>query len=160
LMQAGLAVAQIGAAVGGVDSDVTGLVLAGSGVGLQMVQMRYGRDQELEADRFGMSYMRRAGYDPTGAVTLQQTFVRIANEKSGAEGFFDRMFASHPPSTERVEKNKEMLRTLGGGGEVGEQTYRTRIAALTKAKPAYAKYDQAAAALKKKDYATASSLAA
>jgi len=159
LMQAGMAVAQVGAAVGGVDSNVAGLALAGAGVGLQMTQMKYGRDQELEADHYGMKYMKLAGYDPTGAITLQETFVRIANEKGAKQGFFDRMFASHPPSTERVEKNKEMATTLGVGGDVGETAYSMRIAALTKAKPAYDKFDQATAALKKKDYTAAKNLA-
>lgn len=158
LMQIGMVAAQVGAVVGGVDSNVAGLALAGTGVGLQMVQMKYGREQELEADHYGMKYMKLAGYDPTGAVTLQETFVRISSSGS-KQGFFDRMFASHPPSTERVQKNKEMVNTLGAGGEVGEKSYQTRLAALIKAKPAYQKYDQANAALKKKEYINAKNLA-
>ncbi len=159
LMQAGMAAAQIGAAVGGVDSTVAGLAVAGTGVGLQAVQMKYGRDQELQADEYGTKYMKGAGYDPTGAVTLQETFVRMSNERGKKEGFFDRMFASHPPSAERVEKNKQLAAQLGAGGEVGEKEYQTRIAQLLKAKPAYDKFDQATAALKKKEYANASKLA-
>ncbi len=158
LMQAGLMAAQIGAAVGGVDADVAQLALAGTGVGLQMAQMKYGRDQELEADHYGMQYMKAAGYDPRGAIALQETFVRISNEKGGKQNAFGRMFTSHPPSSERVEKNKAMAASLGVGGEVGEKNYQTRIAALTKAKPAYDKYDQAVVALKKKDYSGASNL--
>jgi predicted Zn-dependent protease len=159
LMQAGMVVAQVGAAVSGVDSNVAGVALAGTGIGLQAAQMKYGRDQELEADHYGTKYMKLAGYDPTGAVTLQETFVRMANEKGAKQGFFDRMFASHPPSIERVEKNREMVAQLGAGGEVGETEYQTRIAALTKAKPAYEKFDQATAALKKKEYINATNLA-
>ncbi|HWK74539.1 MAG TPA: M48 family metalloprotease, partial [Povalibacter sp.] len=48
IMQVGLAAAQIGAAVGGVDSNLAGLMLGGAGLGAQMIQMKYGRDQELE----------------------------------------------------------------------------------------------------------------
>jgi predicted Zn-dependent protease len=159
LMEAGLAVAQVGAAVGGVDPSLTQLAVQGGSVGLQAVQMKYGRDQELEADHYGMKYMKLAGYDPTGGVTLQETFVRMMNETGSKQGFFDHMFASHPPSTERVEKNKEMLATLGAGGEVGADTYQAHLAALIKAKPAYDKYDQASAALQKKDFASATKLA-
>src|SRR5215831_129467 len=159
LMQAGLAVAQVGAGVIGIDPTLTQLAMQGGSVGLQAVQMKYGRDQELEADHYGMKYMKLAGYDPTGGVTLQETFVRMMNETGSKQGYFDRMFASHPPSTERVEKNKEMLATLGAGGEVGEESYQQHIAALIKAKPAYDKYEQASAALKKKDYASATKLA-
>ena len=68
LLQAGLAAAQIGAAVGGVDSSVASLVVGGAGVGAQLIQTKYGRDQELESDEYGMKYMKLAGYDPAGAV--------------------------------------------------------------------------------------------
>src|SRR3954464_4381642 len=97
LMQAGLAVAQIGAAVEGVDQNLSGLLLQGAGVGAQMAQMKYGRDQELEADQYGMRYMKRAGYDPTGAVTLQEKFVKIANEGEHKQSWVEGLFASHPP---------------------------------------------------------------
>lgn len=159
LLQGALAVGQIGAAVGGVDSNIAGLAVGAAGVGAQMVQMKYGRDQELEADDYGIKYMKGAGYDPTGAITLQETFVRLSNEKGSKQGFFDRMFASHPPSIERVEKNKALAATLGIGGDLGEKKYQTRLAALMKAKPAYDKADQAMAALQKKDYAAAKGLA-
>src|SRR5690349_1621524 len=119
LLQAGMAAAQVGAAVGGVDSNVAGLLLQGAGVGAQLVQYKYGRDQELESDHFGMKYMKLAGYDPWGAVTLQETFVRLS-ESSGAkqQSWMEGLFASHPPSTERVEKNKQAAAELGRGGDV------------------------------------------
>jgi predicted Zn-dependent protease len=159
LMQVGMVAASVGAAVGGVDSNVAGVALAGAGVGMQMTQMKYGRDQELESDLYGMKYMKKAGYDPTGAITLQETFVRLSSEHGTKSNAFEQLFASHPPSPERVAKNKETAAALGLGGEVGEQTYQTHIAALTKAKPAYDKYDKATAALQKKDYIAAKTLA-
>jgi beta-barrel assembly-enhancing protease len=159
LMQVGMVAAQVGAVVGGVDSNVAGAALAGTGVGLQMVQMKYGRDQELESDLYGMKYMKRAGYDPVGAITLQETFVRLSSEQGGKSSAFERLFASHPPSPERVAKNKETAAVLGLGGELGEQTYQTHIASLTKAKPAYEKYDKGVAALKKKEYIAAKNFA-
>ncbi len=48
LLQGGLAAAQIGAAIGGVDQTTAGLVLGGAGVGAQLITMRYGRDAELQ----------------------------------------------------------------------------------------------------------------
>ena len=161
LMQAGLAAAQIGAAVGGVDSTVAGVLIQGAGAGAQMIQMKYGRDQELESDHYGMKYMKLAGYDPWGAVTLQETFVRLS-QSSGAkqQSWMEGLFASHPPSTERVEKNKQAAAELGRGGEVGADRYQAALKPLREIKPAYDKYDQAVAAARKKDFATARSLAA
>lgn len=159
LMQAGLALAQIGAAVGDVDRNVAGLVLQGAGLGAQLVQTRYGREQELEADHYGMRYMKAAGYDPTGAVTLQETFVKLAEQGNRQQSWLEGLFASHPPSTERVAQNKKLLAELGPGGELGEERYTAMIAPLQKMKPAYDKHDDAVLAAQKDDLGTARRLA-
>jgi beta-barrel assembly-enhancing protease len=160
LMQVGLAAAQIGAAVSEVDSNVAGLLIQGAGVGAQLVQQKYGRDQELEADKYGMKYMKLAGYDPAGAVSLQQTFVRLS-EQDGAkkQGWLEGLFASHPPSAERVEQNKRSVTELGAGGETGADKYVAQLKPLRDVEPAYRKHDEALAAARKKDFATARSLA-
>ena len=160
LLQGGLAVATIGAALGGADENVAGLLLQGAGVGAQLVQMKYGRDQELEADQYGMKYMKKAGYDPWGAVTLQESFVRLSQEGSAkSQGFLEGLFATHPPSQERVERNQQTAELLGRGGEVGDAVYIAHVRSLIQIKPAYDKYDQALAAAQKKDYAQAKQLA-
>jgi predicted Zn-dependent protease len=96
-------------------------------------------------------------------VTLQETFVRL----SGAGGqkqqsWMEGLFASHPPSQERVEKNKEYAGKLaakyGKGGEVGAEAYANATKKLREMKPAYDKADQAMAAAQKKDFPTAKSL--
>jgi predicted Zn-dependent protease len=122
-----------------------------------LVQTRYGREQELEADLYGMRYMKAAGYDPQAAVTLQETFVRLSQGRQSS--WLEGMFASHPPSAERVTRNRETAQQLGVGGEMGANTYAARVAPLLKVKPAYDKYDQALAALQQKDPARARSLA-
>jgi len=161
MMQIGMQAAQVGAAIGGVDPGLANLALGGAGAGLQMVQMKYGRDQELESDHYGMKYMKLAGYDPWGAVTLQETFVRLS-EAGGQkqQSWMEGMFASHPPSQERVDKNKLAVDQLGRGGEMGAESYVAATRQLREMKPAYDKYDQAMAAAQKKDFVTAKSLVA
>ncbi len=160
MMQIGMTAMQAGAAIGGIDPGLASLALGGASTGLQMVQMKYGRDQELEADHYGMKYMKLAGYDVTGAVTLQETFVRLfdSGDKKN-QGWIDGMFATHPPSQERVDRNKKTAAELGTGGEVGKDAYMAATQKLRDMKPAYDKYDQAMAAAQKKDFATAKSLA-
>jgi len=160
MMQVGMTAAQVGAGIAGVNADLAGLALQGAGAGLQMVQMKYGRDQELESDHYGMKYMKAAGYEPWGAVTLQETFVRLS-EAGGQkqQSWMDGLFASHPPSKERVTKNKEMAEKLGRGGDVGAETYASATQKLREMKPAYDKADQAMAAAQKKDYPKAKALA-
>ena len=157
LLQGGLVAAQLGAALGGVDERLGSLALAGAGAGAQMITMRYGRDAELQSDLYGTRLMKAAGYDPAAAVSLQETFVRLSEGRK--QNWLDGLFASHPPSQERVARNRETAAQLGTGGELGADRYQARIAPLKRSKPGYDKYDQAQVALQKKDYAGAKALA-
>ena len=160
LLQVGLAAAQIGAAVSDVDTNVAGLLIQGAGVGAQLVQQKYGREQELESDKYGMKYMKLAGYDPSGAVSLQETFVRLSQQDGAKkQGWLEGLFASHPPSAERVEQNKRTTEELGRGGDIGAEKFAARLKPLRAIEPAYAKYDQALAAARKKDFPGARTLA-
>ena len=160
LMQVGLAAAQIGAAISDVDASVANLAIQGAGLGAQLVQQRYGRDQELESDEYGMKYMKLAGYDPQGAVSLQETFVRLSQQEGGkARGWLEGLFASHPPSQERVAKNKATAAQLGPGGTLGKESYEARLKPFRALEPAYENFEQAMLAASKKDYARAEQLA-
>ena len=127
LLQVGMAAAQIGAAIGGVDQSVANMAIQGAGVGAQMIQQKYSREQELESDRYGMRYMKAAGYDPWGAVTLQETFVRLSESGPRRKGWLEGLFASHPPSAERVAQNRIAAAELGRGGELGAERYAARM---------------------------------
>ncbi len=157
LLQGGLVAAQIGAVVGGVDEQTAGLVLAGANVGAQLIHTRYGREAELESDLYGMRLMKAAGYDPAAAITLQETFVRLSGDRDSS--WLEGLLASHPPSQERVNQNRKTAAELGTGGDLGRERYQAKIAPLRQMAPAYDKYDQAVAALQKKDYRNAKSLA-
>ncbi|HEY0942217.1 MAG TPA: M48 family metalloprotease [Steroidobacter sp.] len=159
IMQVGLAAAQIGAAISDVDSTVANLALSGAGLGAQLIQTKYGRDQELESDEYGMKYMKLAGYDPQGAVTLQETFVRLSQQGGAkSQSWLEGLFASHPPSEERVARNKETAARLGAGGDLGKERYEARLKPFRKIQPAYEKFQEALAAARKKEYSKAQSL--
>ena len=127
------------------DSDYGGLAVGGAGIGAQLLNQSYGRGDELESDKYGMLYMSRAGYDPQGAVELQKTFVRLSEGK--AENWLAGLFASHPPSEERVHENTRMATALPPGGETGEDRFRIAMDKTIAAKPAYDAYDEGREAL-------------
>lgn len=135
------------------DSDYGGLAVGGAGVGAQLLTQAYGRDAEREADLYGMRYMSRAGYDPQGAVTLQEKFVRLSEDRE--TDWLSGLFASHPPSQERVEANRRTAATLPPGGETGEGRFERTLETTRTAGPAYAAYDEGRKALSTKDTATA-----
>ena len=144
-----------GAARGG---NFAGLAVGAAGVGAQLISQRNGRENELEADQYGMRYMSRAGYDPSAAVTLQETFVRLS-QQSGDQGRLAALFASHPPSTERVEKNRATAASLPKGGDMGRERYQAATATLRQRQPAYEAYDKGRAALAENKVADAERLA-
>ena len=109
LLQGGLLAAQVAAS----DSDYGNLYMAGAGLAAQLALQRYGREAELEADRYGIEYMKRAGYDAQGAVSLQEMFVRM-NDKQDS-GWLAGLFASHPPSQERVDANRRQVAKVATG---------------------------------------------
>lgn len=133
------------AAIASQQSDFAPLVAMGANLGAQLVTQRYSRAAELEADRYGMEYMARAGYDPEAAVTLQETFLRLAGERQS--NWLEGLFASHPPSRERVVANEQTALTLPADGELGKQRYEDRLAYLRSKEEAYRAADQAHAAL-------------
>ncbi len=129
----------------------------GAGIGAQLITTRYGRDAERESDYHGMRYMSAAGYDPQGAIDLQETFVRLSEGRN--QSWLNGLFASHPPSPERVENNRRTAAELPGGGDLGRQRYQQRIAYIKRVEPAYDAYQQAQAAAQQGDFDTADRLA-
>jgi predicted Zn-dependent protease len=143
LLQGALLATQVAAQ----RSDYGGLTVGAASLGAQLISQRNSRGAELEADLYGMRYMSAAGYDPNAAVTLQETFVRLSEQQGREQGRLAALFASHPPSAERVQKNRETAATLPTGGDVGRERYQSATAALRRRQPAYQAYDQARAAL-------------
>ncbi len=116
----------------------------GAGIGAQLISTRYGRNAELESDYYGMRYMAAAGYDPQGAVDLQETFVRLSAGRN--QDWISGLFASHPPSQERVAKNKQTATELPSNGNLGRQRYQQRVGYIKRVKPAYEAYEKGLAA--------------
>jgi len=144
-------------AVGTRNKEYAQLAQLGANVGAQLLQLKYGRDAERESDYYGMKYMAKAGYDPAEAVELQRIFVRLANNRQ--PGWLEGLFASHPPSQERVKNNEEALKKFPAGGYKGEARYQKMIARLKSTKPAYDDYERGRKALAEGDYELARALA-
>ncbi len=139
------------------DSNYGNLAVGGAGAAAQLLTMKYGRSAELESDKYGMRYMSKAGYDPQGAVTLQETFVRLSEGRN--ESWLSGLFASHPPSQERVNANRKRASKLPAGGELGVDSFKAAMQKTMAVKPAYDAYDEGRKALVDKEIDTALVLA-
>ena len=136
LLAAGAAIVSVLAA----DQKHAELIDFAAQGGATLLNFRFGREHELEADQYGMDYLVRAGYDPKAAVELQETFVRLSGGKEA--NWLTGMFATHPPSQERVDANRRKAAGLSANLFRGEDVYRQKLAFLLKSKPAYAAHDE------------------
>ena len=134
-------VAQIAIALAGRDSRHINYILGGSGLAFQLINRSYSRGAEREADFYGMKYMHRAGYDTRAAVTLQQKFLALS--KGRRQDWLTGLFATHPPSKERVKNNRKALKKYPPGGDFGRKRYDRELAWLRARRPAYAAADKA-----------------
>jgi predicted Zn-dependent protease len=161
LLQGALVVGAIATATNENLSPYSDYIVGGAQLGAQLVTQRYGRDAERESDAYGIRYMVRAGYDPNAAVSLQQTFVRLSEEGGrGDAGWLEGLFASHPPSQERVDNNRALVAELqpeiaGRDLEIGAERYEQAVLRLRESKPAYDLFDDAEKAIAEDDLETA-----
>lgn len=79
-----------------------------------LVLRDYGRDQEFEADRWGLLYSHNAGFDPTAAVAVLQKFQQIQKREPSD---FEILFATHPGNNDRINAVKAYLRKQGWSGK-------------------------------------------
>ncbi|HKJ72266.1 MAG TPA: M48 family metallopeptidase [Gammaproteobacteria bacterium] len=81
------------------------LYLAAFGLGAQVGYMLpHSRQQELEADRIGLIYMARAGYDPRAAVSFWRRM-----EAAGQGGSPPEFLSTHPSHGRRIERLQKFM---------------------------------------------------
>lgn len=78
----------------------------GAKVVASMVTLKYGRDDEYQADTLGITYMSRAAYNPHGMIELLDTLLAMYDkEPSGLE----EMFQTHPLTRKRIAEAKDVI---------------------------------------------------
>lgn len=71
----------------------------------QMVNMKYGRGDELESDRIGVRVLGEAGYDPRAMVAVMNVLKRAAGNGRQAE-----FFSTHPNPENRIGVIEQSIR--------------------------------------------------
>ncbi len=86
---------------------------------------RFSREDEHQADRFGVGYAIAAGYDPRGLLAF---FERLRKLERGKRSPWENLLATHPPTAERMRRIEQMI---ARAGNPQGQTYRERFARET-----------------------------
>lgn len=105
-------------------------------VGLQAGFAKFSRDDETEADRYGVKYVTRAGIDPRGMPSMFRILIRERDRNPSA---LDSWFASHPMEESRVRETEQeiakmdqiVLSSLTRDSR-SFQAFKTRLASLPK----------------------------
>ncbi len=77
--------------------------------GVPLAFLKFSRGDEAEADYLGLQYMFKAGYDPNAYVAF---FGKIIEQDRRSPGSIPTVFASHPPTPERIIKSQEEIKAI------------------------------------------------
>lgn len=91
----------------GTDANAVGAIV--SGIVAQGVLTNYSRSAELEADAVAVPTLYHAGYDPNGMITFFET---LTERYGGGNAPVVSLFASHPPTTERINRVRADIAAL------------------------------------------------
>lgn len=166
LQQVGLGVA--GIALSG--QDYADLALGVGAIGSSLLLLKYNRDDELEADKLGIMYMTKIGYDPGNAISAHRNLEKASRsymEQIGKnpveKGFFEDLLSTHPRTSVRINEIQNIINSVGPVSISGDGTYREQyqsnkagLEAVNKIYLAY--YDPAVRAFQNDDIAEADAL--
>ncbi|MBV9406251.1 MAG: M48 family metalloprotease [Acidobacteriaceae bacterium] len=80
-----------------------------SGLLVPMTFLKFSRSEEAEADYLGVQYMYKTGYDPTGFVDF---FEKVQTMEKRKPGTLSKLFATHPPTDDRIVKSQKEISGL------------------------------------------------
>ena len=93
-------------------------------------QARFSRDDEREADKYGVKYMIEAAYAPHGLLSF---FQKMNQLEKGRQSKMSNILSSHPPTEERIQRIEKMIRRMGSPKEKTEAArFMNRTAVLRK----------------------------
>ncbi len=160
---------QLGMAVGSVALQGTAggdaLMQLGA-VGSSLFLLKYDRGQEIQADRLGVKYMARLGYDPFEAISAHKALEKSVTGYMKRQGtskkedtFMSRLLSTHPRQEIRISEIQAMINELPpniarGGGKFST-IFQTATERIRRTNQDYFIYDEALALYQKKNFTKA-----
>lgn len=120
-----LILVQLGLAVGSALSEEFAKYSGLAGIGVQLLFLKFSRDDEREADRLGVDYSRSGGYNPAEMINFFSTLQSLGDLSSGHSlpGFL----STHPLTSERIENTKALILENDSRLQYGQIPYFSQI---------------------------------
>ena len=102
-----------------------------AGASLQLLFLKFSRDDERESDMLGVRYMSQTGYEPTELAGVMEMLGRVSAAHGG--GGPPEWLSTHPNPSNREERIREMAReaeVTGPSSEVDRESYIQRLDGL------------------------------
>lgn len=100
--------------------------------GLGALFLKYGRDDEREADRLGVAYAAQNGWDPAGVAGMLTTLARL-DEAAGERRGVPNWLSTHPAPADRVEEVQQFVaeaRKTAAGTATNRDAFLARVDGL------------------------------
>ena len=83
----------------------------------QLIQLKFSRSDESEADKFGLRYMAQAGYDPRAMLGVMEIL-----QQASAGGRTPEMLSTHPLPASRLQEIKARIQEMFPSGVPSQLT--------------------------------------
>lgn len=98
-------------AIASSDSKIGYLAASELGaLGEVLLNAKYSRKQEKEADDYGYDFLKKSGKNPWGMVMALERLQSIEKKSGVKSSYIRNMFSSHPDTQDRVDRLKERCR--------------------------------------------------
>ncbi|MFN3472113.1 MAG: M48 family metalloprotease, partial [Aquificaceae bacterium] len=117
-------------------------------IGASLLTLKFSRDQEREADRYGLIYAYRAGYDPMGMIRVFEMFKSMERGGRAPE-----WLSTHPLPETRIQEAKKVIESFRPEGRFIQDTQDFQFAKekLLKTKPSFDEFEKGKKAFANKD---------
>jgi predicted Zn-dependent protease len=78
---------------------------------LGVLFLKHGRDDEMQADRLGVQYTAKTGWNPAGVAGMLTTLARL-DEANGSRRGVPNWLSTHPAPADRVEEVRQFVQTI------------------------------------------------
>jgi len=117
-------IAQIGLGLGSILSPTVASVGQVAGAGLQVLFLKFSRDDESQADKLGLAYMANDGYDGRSMLEVFRTLDRVSKGSGG--GKLPQWLETHPDPENRLGATEQRLKEIKHdftGAKVNREEY-------------------------------------